>query len=257
MTLGFYLPRSSGLHLLHPLTKLVLVGVVLLVGLSARQPVVPPLLVAGIILPLAIWGQIAGRLIRDATAVALPFIISLGLVQSVFFPGAAHVLFTLGPVSIKEEGLLFSFVTVGRILLIASSGLLVLLSTPPADLMLALVQRGMPASIAYALLSAIQLLPEMVARGRGIADAQRARGLELEGSLWTRTQNLVPMLGPLISSALADVDERAMALEARSFFSKQMKTSYRELRDTRLQVRLRLGLLVIGLLTAGLEVWAR
>jgi energy-coupling factor transport system permease protein len=57
----------------------------------------------------------------------------------------------------------------------------------------------------------------MVRRAAAIVDAQRARGLDTEGSPWRRVRGLVPIVAPVILGSLAEVEERTMALEARCF----------------------------------------
>ena len=47
--------------------------------------------------------------------------------------------------------------------------------------------------------------------------AQRARGLDTEGSIWRRVRGLVPIVAPVILGSIAEVEERTMALEARAF----------------------------------------
>ncbi len=257
MNRSFYLPRVSGLHALHPLTKLVLALALVLVGFAAPTPYVPLALFLFIVLPLAAWGHIARELIRVTVAVVLPFIISVVIVQGLFYPGARHVLVALGPLSVKQEGLVLAASTAARILLLAGSGLVLLFSTHPADLALALTQRGMPNALAYIIVTAIQLIPQMQARAAAILDAQRSRGLETEGSLLVRTRALLPLLVPLVLSALSDVDERAMALEARAFSAPRIKTSFKELRDSRGQAAARWMLLLSAVLITGLEVLRR
>jgi energy-coupling factor transport system permease protein len=252
---SFFLPRASGWHALYPLTKLTLVSAVVLVGFLARSPLVPVALFLFLVLPLAAWGKFARELLRVTLVVILPFMVSVALVQGLFYPGATRLIFTLGPLSLKEQGLLLALATAARILLLAGAGLLLLFSTHPADLTLALMQQGVPSPLAYIVVAALQLLPQMQAKASAILDAQRSRGLEVEGSLFTRTRALLPLLSPLVFSALADVDERALALEARAFAAPRIKTSFKELRDTHSQAFAR-GLLLIGaVVIAALEVW--
>lgn len=257
MRRSFFLPRDSGLHALHPLTKLMLALCVILIGFLAPWASLPLLLFLFIVLPLSVWGKIARSLIRATLVVAVPFALSITLVQALFYPGATHVLFALGPFAVKAEGLEFAYGTAGRILLLAGAGLLLLLSTAPSDLMMALTERGMPRSIAYIVVAAIQLLPQMQARAAAILDAQRARGLEAEGSILMRVRAVIPLLSPLVFSALSDVDERAMALEARAFSSARPRTSFVELRDTRGQAIFRWALAGAALSVGIVELWAR
>jgi energy-coupling factor transport system permease protein len=101
--------------------------------------------------------------------------------------------------------------------------------------MLSLTERGFPPMIAYIVLTTIQIVPRFQARAATILDAQRSRGLETEGSLPHRLRALLPLVVPLILSSLVDVEERAVALEARAFSRKGAKTSLLILRDTAFQ----------------------
>lgn len=232
-----------------------MIAAVLLVGFAARWPHLPVLLFAGVVVPLALWGGFAPTLLRVTLIVVLPFVVSIVLIQGLFYPGASTVVLALGPVAFKAEGLVYAYSTGARILLLAGAGLLLLLSTRPADLLLALEQAGMPRALAYIMMSALQLIPHMQARAAAIADAQRARGLETEGSLPARSRALLPLLGPLVFGALADVDERAMALEARAYAAPRRKTSFRLLSDTRGQRLARAAILAGAVLAAALELW--
>lgn len=178
----------------------------------------------------------------------LPLALSLVLVQGFFYPGAQNVIFQFGPFALKREGLEFAFVTGTRLMVIASAGLLVVYATHPANLALALTQAGAPSSLAYIIVTAIQLLPEMQARADGIRQAQQARGFETTGTLRARVASLIPLISPLVYGALENVQERAMALEARAFRAPRAKTSWRELRDTTFQRALRIGLLIFSVL---------
>jgi energy-coupling factor transport system permease protein len=250
---SYYVPRASRLHALHPLTKLVLTGAIVFVGFLARSPHIPAALYICVVLPLAIWGKIAHPLVRVTLTILLPFLLSLIIVQGLFYPGTSAEHLIIGPLTFKVEGLLFAYKTAARILLLAGAGLLLLFSTHPADLMLALEQRGMPNALGYILLTAIQLLPQMQTKATAILDAQRSRGLETEGSLVVRMRAAIPLIAPLVLGALGEVDERAMALEARAFSAPRKKTNYRELADTRTQ-RVARWLFVLGALGIGMIV---
>jgi energy-coupling factor transport system permease protein len=121
--------------------------------------------------------------------------------------------------------------------------LLVLQSTHPADLVFALTERGLPRSIGYVLLVALQLVPDMSARATAILEAQRSRGLETQRGIM-KVRAIVPLVGPLIVGALVDVEERAMALESRAYMAPGPKTNLRQLVDTPAQRVARLLMLV-------------
>lgn len=260
METGLYLPGNGLLHRWHPLTKLELVVAAFVVGFAdllpvAGVPLLAPLLGLGVAVLVALDGAATLRLwARRLFLVLAPIVISLVLVQGFFFPGAETVLWRIGPFSLKVEGLLFGAAITGRLFLLTGATLFLLLTTQPADLALALNAVGLPREISYLVISAIQLLPRMQARANAILDAQRARGLQTEGSVLVRLRALLPLAGPLIGGALLETDERALALEARAFRSPGPKTSLRVLEDSTAQRIARHTLLVAAFVT---WIWSR
>ena len=57
----------------------------------------------------------------------------------------------------------------------------------------------------------------MVERGRTIRDAQRARGLDTEGSVGARLRGVLPLAAPAVLGAIHGVEAQALALETRGF----------------------------------------
>lgn len=248
---SLYAPRDSGLHRLHPLTKLVLVFFLLVSGLLLPGVWGTYVVFLLIIVPLSLWGQVLPTLLRGSLKVVIPFAISLVLVQGLFWPGGTPVL-TLGPLSFKEEGLFFALRGTGRILVMVSSFLLLTLTTRADELMLALADKGVPNSITYILLATMQIIPRFQAKANTILDAQRSRGLETEGNLWLRMKAVVPLVQPLLLGSIVDIEERAIALEERAFGRQGPKTSMLVLKDTPVQRIVRWLLL---LATIGVIIW--
>lgn len=248
---SLYIHRDSGLHRLHPLTKLVLVGLAFVAGLAVPGIWTGYLVTAGLVLPLSLWGKLAGELAGKTWRLVLPFAVSVFLVQGLFWTGGTPIL-EIGPASFKREGVLFALASTGRILAVVTSFLLLSISTRPDHLMTALSVRGLPASLSYIMLSALQLVPRFQARASSILDAQRARGLETEGNLLVRGRALFPLVAPLILGSLIEVDKRAIALESRAFNRSGPKTSLVSLPDSSIQRFVRvLVLFAIPLLVVG------
>jgi energy-coupling factor transport system permease protein len=221
---GLYVAGDSALHRLHPLTKLALAGLLLAAGLLLPGVWLTYAAFGLALLPLAALGGVAGRLLRAVGPVVLPFAVSVFLIQGLLWPGGTPVA-ALGPLALKREGLAFAAASVGRILMVVGSFVLFALTTRPDRLMLALTQRGLPPQLAYLVVATLQIVPRFQARAAAILDAQRARGLETSGSLARRARALAPLVVPLILSSLVDVEERALALEARAFNRSGPKTS--------------------------------
>jgi energy-coupling factor transport system permease protein len=153
------------------------------------------------------------------------------------------------------EGVQFAYLTASRIMNMVGSFLLLLLSTHPSALMTALTQRGVSPSLTYIVVSTLQILPQMRNKANTIIDAQRSRGLETQGSLRRRFNALLPLVGPLVFSSLVDVEERAIALEARAFKANRPKTSLLQIPDSPGQNALRVGLIVLTVLAVGAGLW--
>lgn len=228
---SLYLPRESGLHRLHPLTKLLLALFLLVCGLALPGIWVGYMAFAILVAPLALWGGVLRPLLRAVLRAVVPFAISLFLIQGFLWPQGTPIL-VMGPVSLKLEGLLFAIRSTGRILMVVSSFLLLALTTRPDALALTLSQRGVPKSLTYIVVSTLQIVPRFQTKAATILDAQQSRGLEISGSLRKRVRALLPLIAPLVLSSLVDIEERAMALEARAFSRKGPKTSLLVLHDT-------------------------
>jgi len=245
-----YQDRDSLLHRLHPLTKLTLSFGLIVLALGITGSWVPLVLYTLVLVPLSIIGQVGREYLRINARLLLPFAISLFLIQSFFFPEGQQVIARIGPLSVKAEGVRFAFESTIRILLITGALLLTLLTTHPGRLMLGLTQKGFPPALAYVIVTTLQIVPLMQQRLQTIIDAQRARGLETQGSFLTRTRALLPMLGPLVLGALLDVEERTLALEARAFSATTPRTSLFELDDPPPERLFRWGMLLamVGIL---------
>jgi energy-coupling factor transporter transmembrane protein EcfT len=62
-------------------------------------------------------------------------------------------------------------------------------------------------------------------------------------------------VGPLVFGSLVEVEERAIAIEARGFTSTRVKTSLHDIPDTSMDKALRWILIVLVLLTIVLRLW--
>ena len=97
--------------------------------------------------------------------------------------------------------------------------------------------------------ASVQTVPAMVDRAQQITAAQRARGLDTEGSVWRRIRGIVPIVGPVILGSIAEVEERTMSLEARGFTRPGRRTLLWMPPDSRKQAIARWALLA-GLVLA-------
>jgi energy-coupling factor transport system permease protein len=210
-------PGPSAFHRLNPLTKATLATVTAIAAVALGGLVGPAVLVAAFVLVPAAAAGVLGRLLRLALLLALPIAVSAFLVNLFFFPGGQTELLRIGPIVATGEGLELALEILARILAISGAITLFYLTTRPAELVVDLERRGISPRVAFVANASVQTVPAMVERAAQITAAQRARGLDTEGSVWRRVRGIVPIVGPVILGSIAEVEERTMALEARGF----------------------------------------
>ncbi len=253
--LSFYVKRDSPLHRLNPFTKLVLAFALTFIGFLSPWYWTPHFIILLVIVPLSFIGRVQREYFAAALRLILPAAGFLFVMQALFQPIGKTVLFQLWFLHVTRESLAFAFANATRIFAMVSSFTLFLLTTDPSELMSDLTRRGLPSQFAYVIISTIQIIPQMRAKAQTIIAAQRSRGLDTEGSFAKRIHALVPLVGPLVFGSLVEVEERAIAIEARGFTSTNQKTSVRDIPDAPIDKALRwaLGLIVLG--TLAVRLW--
>jgi energy-coupling factor transport system permease protein len=127
--------------------------------------------------------------------------------------------------------LVFSATMTMRFLVLVSAFSLFFMTTSPDDLGLALEKARVPYTLSFTFTMAVRLVPTIALEAQTIIDAQRSRGLEMErGNLIQRIRNYIPILIPLIVSAIRRSTELAEALESRAFGATKDRESLVELR---------------------------
>lgn len=253
--LSFYIERDSPIHRLNPLTKLVLVLV--LIGIEYILPFywLPTVILGVIIFPLSIAGKIWREFLGITVKVFLPAAGFMFIMQAIFLPVGTTTIASFWIFDVTVESLQTAYLNASRLLTLVTAFLLLLLTTHPGVLMSDLARRGVPGAISYVVTSTLQILPQMQAKANMIIDAQRSRGLDTQGSLRKRIGALVPLVGPLVFGSLVDVQERAIAIEARAFNSGRRKTSLDEIHDPTWERIFRWGLVLVLIVVAGSRLW--
>ena len=204
-----------------------------------------PIAVLLIVAATALVAHVGRRMLPFVLA-TIPLVASIILVNTFLFPGATDVIVRLGPLAPTWSGLTAALQATLRVVAFALSVAVFSLTTPTDDLLSDLELRGLGRRGVFVIGAAIATVPRMIERAAEIVDAQRARGLDTQGSPLRRARGIVPLAGPMISSALSEVEERTMALEARAFSAPGRRTVLRHLPDSARQRALRWGLAVVS-----------
>ncbi len=213
-----------------------------------------PLLVLGVVIVTAAMAGVARRMLPFVLA-TIPLVISIVLVNTFLYPGATDPIGEIGPLRPTWTGLTVALQAMLRVVAFALSVAVFSLTTATDDLLTDLEQRGLGRRGVFVIGAAVRTIPRMIERAGEIVDAQRARGLDTQGGPVRRIRGILPLAGPMISSALGEVEERTMALEARAFSAPARRTIVRRLPDGRGQQALRWGLTaaVVALVVATLS----
>jgi energy-coupling factor transport system permease protein len=253
--LSFYVKRDSLLHRLNPLTKLTLAFGLTFISFLSPWVLTPLFVLIIAIIPLSFAGKVYREYFNAAFRLILPATGFLFIMQALFQPIGKTEIFRLWFLNITKESLLFAFTNAIRIFAMVSSFTLFLLTTHPSELMSDLSRRGLPSQFAYVIISTIQIIPQMQAKAQTIMAAQRSRGLDTEGSFFKRVGALVPLVGPLVFGSLVEVEERAIAIEARGFTSTRPKTFLREIPDTIFDKAFRGILILLIMAIIAIKIW--
>lgn len=253
--LSFHIRRDSPIHRLNPLTKITLALSIMLISFLSPWYWTASAIMLVVIAPLAFLARVPREYSNTALRLILPSAGFLFAMQAVFQPGGQTVLARVWVLTITQESVAFAYLNASRIFVMVSSFTLFLLTTHPSELMSDLTRRGLPPQFAYVVISTLQILPQMQAKAQTIIAAQRSRGLDTQGSLIKRVGALFPLVGPLVFGSLVEVEERAIAIEARGFTSPRPKTFLRQIPDTRFDKSLRIALVLLVVAAGALRLW--
>jgi energy-coupling factor transport system permease protein len=101
------------------------------------------------------------------------------------------------------------------------------LTVDPNQFALSLISMKIPYEFAFSFSLAFRFVPTIALEAQNIIDAQQSRGYEKQKKgLINQIKNLLPLLVPLIISAIKRAFNVAEALESRAFGSNRRRTYY-------------------------------
>ena len=129
------------------------------------------------------------------------------------------------------QPLILSVVLAVRFIAIVGSTSLFFLTTSPDELEYVMKWFRLPRDLVFAFVTAVRFIPVLMLDALQIMDAQKSRGLELQkGNFFKRIRNFIPVLVPLVVTAVIRSGELAEAMEARAYGVTKRPTSLYALR---------------------------
>jgi len=223
---GFQFRRvSTPIHNLDPRVKFVFVcGIFTVAIIFIQLPVL--LLLFFLQVPIVLLAKVQRQWIRSMRGAAFLAVIifSTNFVFSYIYNGYRFTSLLL------EGAIALTF----RFVVLVESFSVFFLTTSPDHLGLALEQSHVPYEFCFAFTTAVRFVPVLAEEAQMIMDAQKARGLELEkGNFMKRIRNYIPVLIPLIVSAIRRSLELAEAMESRAWGAIKKRTNLYELKMRR------------------------
>jgi energy-coupling factor transport system permease protein len=226
MNISFFEDRDSWLHRLDPRTKLVGTVIWFAMTLSFNHP----LFVAGIAavtLAAAFSVQAQSALWKLRYLIILLILFSAALWP--FFLTGPTPLWSWHSLTVSRESLFFGIAMGLRLSTFVMASLVLLATTKNEDMTNGLIKMKLPYPVAFAMSTALRLVPTFAGAGATIVQAQVSRGLDLESkNIFSRFGKLIPLAVPMFVSAIRYTNLLAMALESRGFTPDARRTLYCE-----------------------------
>ena len=224
-----YVPGEGLLYRLDPRSKfLFVISLSLYVALEST----PHALIIGLLVLHALCLLSKGTRTRVGSLWKrlAPLVLTIVLFGSLRWR-AAEPWIRIGPVTITIQSLWMAVGMATRIAGLSFGFSILLWTTEPGDVVAGLTRLGLPFELGFPVVMALQYVATFRRLFNQILDAQQSRGMALpRGNPIRVARAYVPVLVPLIISALRSVDSLTLALQSRGFNAGRKRTSRRLLR---------------------------
>ena len=226
MNIFLYLDNGTWIHRLDARTKLI--GGLVLFGicLCFNHPLYMIAISLGVL-----WIALSAKAMQNFWRLRLILIllIAFSTIMWPFFTKGPTPLWSWKSLQVSKESLLYGIAMGLRLATFVGVGLIFLSTTRNEELTNGLIRLGLPYPVAFALSTALRLVPTFAGAGVTIIQAQVSRGLDLEsGNIVKRVGKFIPQAVPLFIYAIRHTNLLAMALESKGFSPESKRTFYYE-----------------------------
>lgn len=128
------------------------------------------------------------------------------------------------------ESFLFAVARTMLMVLMISTGMVLISTTRTEELVLGMIRMGMPYRVGFAISTSLRMVPTIASSTVTISQAQRSRGLDLDsGNIIERVRKFLPLLVPVFISSIRNTNIFGMALESKGFGAREKRTFYLKL----------------------------
>jgi len=217
---SLYLDRGTWVHRLDPRTK-----IFLLVGMFVLPFVfLNPLYELAVLVLVLVFGYSASVLVNLRRIWFILVVIAVFTIVLWCIFGAGRTPLWL---FVEREALFYGIAIAIRIDTTIIAGMIFLSTTRNEEVAIGLVRLRIPYRFAFAVSTALRLVPTIVTTGLTIGQAQRSRGLDLEsGNIIERIRKHLPLLVPVFVTTVRSTNVFSMALESKGFGARPGRTFF-------------------------------
>lgn len=208
-----YQDKDSRIHRLDARPKMVFVLALFLLSILISN-----IFYLAVLFAFVMCVVVAGKVLK-ATLSILRYTIFVAIFLfpfSILFGSGSHVLFTIGPLLVKEEAILFAVSMTFRLFLAVSAFAILTFTVHPDQSLRIMSKFGFKSMTGLSI--ATRMYPTIAADSGNIEDAMKARGVEFDqGNLIQKARARAPVMMPLLLNSMDRSMEIAEAMEARGF----------------------------------------
>lgn len=237
ITIGQYYQTESIVHKLDPRVKLfwtLMYIIGLFVATNMAGYIISTLfLVVAIGLSKVPFKKLLGGL------KSIVFVLIFSGIFTLFFTEGEHIIGEWGIFTLSVEGIVKAFEMVYRLMLLLVGSSVMTLTTTPTDIADGLEKAFSPLNyikvpvheIAMMISIAFRFIPILMEETDKIMKAQKARGADFEtGGIVKKAKGMIPLLVPLLISAIKRAMDLANAMEARCYRGGEGRTKMKPLK---------------------------
>ena len=263
ITLGQYYPGDSYLQRMDPRAK-ILCTMIFIIAIFLANNLFSYVLVAAFTFLTIAKSGVPVKLIWKAIKPLWIILVFTMAIHMLTTPG--NEFFTWKFIHISQEGITNGLImTLRLVFLIAFSSLLTYTTSPIVltdgieALLMPFRRFGVPAhELAMMMTIALRFIPTLLEETDRIMKAQSSRGADfVNGNLWQRAKNMVPLLVPLFISAFRRADDLATAMEARCYRGGEGRTKMHQLKYTWRDRNGFLAVIIVTVLLIALYIYFR
>ncbi|MCK4478006.1 energy-coupling factor transporter transmembrane protein EcfT [Candidatus Bathyarchaeota archaeon] len=208
---------SSPIHMLDPRIKFLYVCSIFVVAIIFWE-LLPLIILFLMQIPFVLLARVQKEWVRSLRGAAF--------LAAIIFSTNLIFRFIYANYTLMVHDVEYASAMMLRFVVLIESFSIFFLTTSPDHLGLALEQSRVPYEFCFAFTTAVRFVPVLADEAQTIMDAQKSRGLELEkGNFLKRVRNYIPILIPLIISAIRRSLELAEAMESRAWGAIDKRTN--------------------------------